>query len=350
MPTLQADFLQGYVKALLIDAGCQPTQAAAVADNLVQANLKGHDSHGVGMIPRYVAAIREGSLNLQGAARQLAHEGPFIRFDGERGFGQITGAAVMERAIAQVKAGGIAVTSLANSHHLGRIGAFAEQAAAAGFISIHFVNVYFKPVVVPWGGLFPRLGTNPFCVGIPTAHGEPIILDFATSIIASGKARVAYNKGEPLTPGLAVDHQGQPTTDPKYLVEEPLGGLLTFGEHKGSGLAFICSLLGAALTGGLTECGADTLHDQAIINSMLSIVIDPRRLGGAHTFEQEIQALIPWVKSAAPDGKLYLPGEVESASQRQRQQDGIELDNQTWNDIVQTGKQLVPLHDQALST
>ena len=107
-----------------------------------------------------------------------------------------------------------------------------------------------RPIVAPFGGRDARLGTNPFCVGIPRPGGEPIVLDFATSKIAQGKTRVAYNKGVAVEPGTLIDDRGEPTTNPRYTVVEPLGALLPFGEHKGSGLALICELLGGALAGG----------------------------------------------------------------------------------------------------
>jgi uncharacterized oxidoreductase len=141
-------------------------------------------------------------------------------------------------------------------------------------VSIHFVNVLSRPIVAPFGGRDARIGTNPFCVGIPRLGRDPIVLDFATSKIAQGKTRVAYNKGIAVEPGTLIDDRGEPTTNPRYTVVEPIGALLPFGEHKGAGLALICELLGGALAGGET---ARAVSDgrRRVLNSMFSILVDP---------------------------------------------------------------------------
>lgn len=337
MPILDYHTLVALAKDVLVNIGCDDESALQVADNLVTANLKGHDSHGIGMLPRYVSAISEGGLDFKAGAQITKFDSLFISFDGQSGFGQVVGAQVIDEGIRHAKQYGVAITSLANSHHLGRIGAFAEQAAAEGFVSIHFANVYTKPIVVPWDGILPRFGTNPFCIGVPVKDSQPVILDFATSIIASGKARVAFNKGEALPVGHAVDPEGNPTQDPRFVVQEPFGGLLPFGLHKGSGLSLICSVLGAALTGGLTERTARP-GKKAIINSMLSILIDPKRLGGSDLFECEIPALLEWIKQSDPKGNVLVPGEYEQLQFAQRSRDGIEIDDQTWLEL-QSAKQ-----------
>jgi uncharacterized oxidoreductase len=173
----------------------------------------------------------------------------------------------------------VAVLGLANAHHIGRIGHWAEQCLAAGLVSIHFVNVISEPIVAPFGGTDGRFVTNPMCVGIPMAGTDPIVLDFATSRIAMGKVRVAFNKGEKRGARHPDRRPGQPTNDPGVMFREPHGALLPFGEHKGYGLAVACEILAGALTGGIT------LHARpdpnAIINNMLSFIVDPDRLGTA---------------------------------------------------------------------
>ena len=180
----------------------------------------------------------------------------------------------MELGAARAKAHGVCVVGLAHSHHLGRIGQWAEQCVEHGLVSIHFVNVLSRPIVAPFGGRDARLGTNPFCVGIPRPGGEPIVLDFATSKIAQGKTRVAYNKGVAIEPGTLIDDHGEPTTNPRYTVVEPIGALLPFGEHKGAGLALICELLGGALAGGATGRAVSDGR-RRVLNSMFSILVDP---------------------------------------------------------------------------
>jgi uncharacterized oxidoreductase len=239
----------------------------------------------------------------------------------------------------------VAVLGLANSHHIGRIGAWAEQCLDAGLVSIHFVNVISEPIVAPFGGSDGRFVTNPMCVGIPMGAGaDPIVLDFATSRIAMGKVRVAYNKGQPVLPGTLIDADGHPTNDPGTMFREPHGALLPFGEHKGYGLAVACEILAGALTGGIT------LHDKpnpnAIINNMLSFVVDPERLGTAARLTAQARAFADWVKASPPapgqdaGQRVMLPGDPERAWRRQRLADGIPIDATTWAQLLQAGTRL----------
>jgi uncharacterized oxidoreductase len=206
---------------------------------------------------------------------------------------------------------------------------------------VHFVNV-ISPAVAPWGGSDARFGTNPFAVGIPVPGREPILLDMATSIVAQGKARVAFNKGEALAPGQLLDDRGQPTTDPRYAVVEPRGALRTFGEHKGFGLALACELLGGALAGGWT------LHEppsgrQRVINAMLTILIDPARLGDASLFGAETIAFLDWVKASPPQPdveRVQVAGDPERAWRRRRLAEGVPVDATTWGELLAAAAQL----------
>lgn len=334
MPIFQHAYLRQFVADKLIHLGVTSEAADLVADNLVDACLKGHDSHGVTMLPRYIAAIKEGGLLPHALASVVLDAGALVSFDGGQGFGQVVGRQAMAVGIERARDYGVAVIGLANAHHLGRIGAWAEQAAQAGLVSIHFANVNSRSPVMPWQGTKARLGTNPFCVGVPVASGgHPLILDFATSIIAGNKARLAWNAGKALAPGCAVDHEGNPTLDPRWIMTEPFGALLPFGQHKGSGLSVVCSLLGAALTGGLTE-RHDNRHTQRILNSMLSIIIDPGKLGGAQNYSQEIDGLLEWVRSSRDDDALLLPGDAEENSYRQRLRQGIDIDDTSWAQLT----------------
>lgn len=329
MPLFSHTFLRGYLRQHLTAVGVDADAAATVADNLVEASLKGHDSHGVTLLPRYVAAIRAGELAPDAGLRLVRDEEALLSFRGDLGFGQVLGKQAMERAIARAQRLGVAIVGLAEVHHLGRIGAFAEQVADAGLVSIHFANVSARALVLPFNGVKPRLGTNPFCVGIPVAGRSPVILDFATSAIAGNKARIAWNEGRQLPPGCVVDNQGNPSQDPRWLMEEPLGALLAFGGHKGAGLSLICSLLGAALVGGETE-SRRTTKGVGIINNMLSIVFDPARLGAAETYQAELLSQLEYTSFSEDGCDVLLPGEAELRQYRQREQDGIAIDEVSW--------------------
>ncbi|CAN5441968.1 malate/lactate/ureidoglycolate dehydrogenase [soil metagenome] len=358
MPLLLAEPLRQQCAAILTAAGSAPTEAAQVAANLVLANLSGHDSHGVGMLPRYIDAVAEGGLRPNTSVRTNVDLGSLLALDGQGGYGQIVGVQATEMGIARAKQHGSCIVTLAHAHHLGRIGHFAEMATAQGLVSLHFVNVLSRPVVAAWGGGDGRFGTNPCCIGVPLAGAEPFVLDFATSRVAQGKMRVAHNKGERVPPGYLIDEQGRPTDDPGVVVvpqnkgaEAGAGGglfgaLMTFGEHKGYGLAVACELLGGALTGGGTwHKPADA--SRSVFNGMLTVLIDPAKLGTQASFAQEAQDFIAWLRQSPPGAgfdAVQIAGEPERAARRVREQDGIDVDEATWGEIVDAGRRVgVPI-------
>ena len=334
--------LRAAVQDLLVGFGSAPAEIEQVADNLLMANLSGHDSHGVGMLPRYARAYREGGLTPNAHVVTTLDSGTLLALDGCSGFGQVVGAEAMALGIERARLHGSCIMALANAHHLCRIGAWAEMAVAAGLVSIHFVNVISRPIVAPWGGRDARFGTNPFAVGIPMPGREPIVLDLATSVIAQGKARVAYNTGQPLASGQMLDDRGRPTTDPKFGVVEPYGALQTFGEHKGYGLALVCELLGGALAGGRATQGPGS-GQQRVLNGMLTILIDPDRFGDAAHVSAQMRGFVDWVKaSGAQDGvdRVRVAGEPERECRAERLAHGIPLDAATWSELLGAARDL----------
>ena len=345
--TLASADLEHRITQLFISAKCAPHVAQQVAANLVLANLSGHDSHGVGMAPRYVDAILEGGLDPEAHVAIQVDHGMLLGLDGQTGFGQIVGVEAMNLAFERVAKHGACIMSLAHSHHLGRIGHFAEMAVERGWVSLHFVNVLSRPVVAPWHGGDGRYGTNPCCIGIPVGMGadvrEPFVLDFATSRVAQGKMRVAHNEGKEVAPGTLIDEHGQPTNRPGVVVVPQtnggFGALLPFGEYKGFGLAVACELLGGALSGGGTWHRPPD-DKRAVYNGMLSIVIDPKALGAQMSFAQETLAFIDWLRQspAAPDSQgVVLAGEPERAARAARKKNGIVIDDATWQEIKAAG-------------
>jgi uncharacterized oxidoreductase len=328
--------LQAAMQHLVRGFGSSETEVMAVANNLIEANLTGHDSHGVGMLPRYVDAFLEGNLKVNASMSVTLDGGALLRLDGQAGFGQVVGQQAMALAAERAKAHGSCIVALGNAHHLGRIGAWAEQAAAAGLVSLHLVNVVARNIVAPFGGADARFGTNPFCAGVPLPGRAPVILDFATSVVAQGKTRVAHNKGQALEPGQLLDDQGRPTTDPRYGVVPPFGALLTFGGHKGYGLALMCELLGGALAAGMTQRSDDT-SKKRILNGMFSVLLDPSALGDRAAFEAEAQAFLDWVQASPARegfGPVQVAGDAERAHRAQRTAQGVPVDGTTWNEIV----------------
>ena len=334
--TIDVTRLHAAIRLVVCGFGSQEPEVDTVARNLIEANLTGHDSHGIGMLPRYVEGYLQGGLVPNQQMRTVLDAGTLLRLDGGAGFGQVIGHQAMELGIARALQHGSCIVALGNSHHLGRIGAWAEQATEAGLVSLHFVNVMARSIVAPYGGADARFGTNPFAAGIPITGREPVILDFATSMMAQGKTRVAFNKGELVPPGRLLDDQGRPTREPRYAVNPPFGALLAFGEHKGYGLALLCELLGGALAAGMTQHSED-VSQRRILNGMLTVLIDPAALADRAAFERETLAFIDWVKaSPARDGfdAVRIAGEPERETRAQRTAHGVPVDAITWNEIL----------------
>ena len=342
MHTIALDRLNDAVRRVVRGFGSSEAEVEAVAANLIEANLTGHDSHGIGMLPRYAEAYLQGGLKPNTHISILLDGGALLRLDGGAGFGQVVGQEAMALGIARAREHGSCIVALGNAHHLGRIGAWAEQAAAAGLVSLHFVNVIARGIVAPFGGADARFGTNPFCAGVPFTGRPPVILDFATSVIAQGKTRVAMNKGELVPPDHLIDDQGRPTREPRFTVVPPFGALLTFGGHKGYGLATMCELLGGALAAGMTQRDNDSTQ-RRILNGMFSVLVDPARLGDKAAFEAEALAYIDWVKASPPrEGfdAVQFAGEPERASKARRSAAGVPVDATTWQEILDAAGKL----------
>lgn len=336
MATYHPDQLHTYVTTVMAALGSDAREAELVADQLIGANLAGHDSHGIGMVPAYVNCVVTDKTFVNRHPVVVTDAGALVVLDGQQGFGQVNGYEAMELGIERAKEHGAAIVGLRNSSHIGRIGHWAEQCAAAGLASIHFVNVIgHPPLVAAYGGADAAFGTNPFCAAVPGADGKPAaLLDMATSIIAMGKARVAMNKGIEVPEGSLLDAEGRLTTDPNAMFSRPQGALVAFGDHKGSGLAIMCELLGAALLGGETG-QPESPRDGRIINNMLSTIIDPAATGDLDRFRDEVTkytAHITGSRLREGSDQVLMPGQPEELSRAARA-DGYEVDPTTVGEL-----------------
>jgi len=341
-----ADRLTRIIATMLRRAGAPPEKAQICAEHLVMANLKGHDSHGVGMAPSYVRWMAAGRLFPDRDAQVVHDHGAVLVVDGQFGLGQPIARQAVDFAIDRARLTGVSCMALRNACHIGRIGAYGEQCADAGMVSIHYVNVIGnEPAVAPFGGAEPRMITNPYCCTLPRPDGQHVVLDFATSAVAIGKLRVAFMKGETVAPGILMDADGKPTQDPRAIFSGggARGFLLPFGLHKGGGMQILCELLGGALAGQWTMQPAGKRDYGAAINNMLSIVIDPDALGGREAFEAEASAMIDYIRSTRPSegvAEVLLPGDPERASMAERLKDGVPIDDGSWRDILAAAAQV----------
>jgi uncharacterized oxidoreductase len=333
--------LTDFVAHIFTSAGASAEKAHKVAHHLVAANLKGHDSHGVGMVPAYVGNIRAGHLDVDAEAEVMRDKGAVMLVDGKFGFGQVVGSQATAMAIERAQDTGVVCMGVRNCHHLGRIGSYGEQCAEAGMVSIHFVNVVgHGPLVSPFAGRDRRMSTNPFCAVVPRNDGPPIVLDMATSAIAQGKVRVAYMKGVDVPEGSLIDHAGNATNDPKVMFEEPFGSLGPFGAHKGYGLAVMCELLGGGLAGEWTAQPGKP-RENTIVNHMLMMVLDPAAFGGLDSFQGEVTAMVDYLHSTTPaEGvdQVRVPGDPERETLAARSAEGIPIDDNSWKGILKAAE------------
>ena len=350
--TVKAEALTALIHEIIRLGGSDEGECRIVSEHLVGANLAGHDSHGIGIVSTYIKNLQRGLLVPNTAADCVHDDGPFLQFDGHKGYGQRVAEEVTAATIARTRESGICVATLKNSHHIGRVGTYAEMIAAAGFVSIHFTNVTdHHEMVAPFRGADPRFGTNPITMAMPTKKpDEPIILDMATSVVAMGKIRVAHDSGKTVPDAWLIDSDGQPTSDPGVMFNPPLGALRAFAEHKGYALCLLAELMSGALSGGGTiQPGNERLD--GIINTMTMVVIDPARLGDADWIKQEITDMADYTKTARPadpDAPVLVPGDPERAARKQRGADGIFVPVRTWEGLLEGGALLGLERHQAL--
>jgi uncharacterized oxidoreductase len=344
MPTIPANLLTAFTRRVFEAAGVPPGEAATVAVSLVGANLCGHDSHGVLRIPQYVAYIRDGSFR-PGAALTVLHETPaVIAADAGWGLGQVQAHRLLQQLIGKARQLGVAAGTLRNCGHIGRLGEYAEAAARENLAFFGTVNSHGSGRrVVPPGGTEGRISTNPICLGVPTS-AEPVVLDFGTSVVAEGKVRVHFQKGEPAPPGWLVDHAGQPTTDASVLYADPRGGILPFGgaqAYKGFGLGLLLDLLAGGLSGG--RCSNPAAPLPGIGNAVLFAVFDPAAFGGTDHFLREADGLTAFVRGCPPADAgqpITLPGDPERLTKQRRLVEGIPISDGTWGQIVKLANEL----------
>ncbi len=328
--------LQQLVAAIFSQCGSSAQEAHDISAHLVRANLVGHDSHGVIRTPIYVGWQREGKVHANKQLDIVFDGGALALCDGQLGYGQSIGKQAVELGLKKCREHGAAAIALRNSAHLGRIGHWAEQAADAGCVSLHFVNTSgLGMFVVPAGGIDKRMSVNPVTMGVPVPDRPHVVLDMAAAAAAEGKLKVARNKGVAVPDNWILDADGNPTNDPNEFYGPPMGAILPIAGHKGSGLCFMVEMLACALTGSGCSSPGKTLLEQG----MLSIFIDQRQMPLDDFFGSEVTRYIDFVKSsrtATGDGEILVPGEVEARNERERRELGIELDDTTIQQIVDT--------------
>ena len=341
MPLVDAATLTDYVARIFVATGSPEHEARRVADHLVGANLRRHDSHGVIRTPAYVTLASNGTLK-PGAASSIVRESASTALlDGGWNYGQIAAYDATNLAIAKARETGIGWVSACNSGHIGRVGAYGEQIVAAGMIAFGGVNSPGTRLTAAHGGAHRRLGTSPIMIAMPGPTPEhPFVLDMASSVIAEGKVRVAMNKGVQLAPHLIIDGDGQPTTEPRDFyglgANPKQGALLPVGGETGGHKGFGLNVAMEALSGILSGAGT-SIEGERGTTGVFMRALDPERFVAADVFVSMMAALLGFVKEPpyAPGfSEVLTAGEPERRTMAQRLASGVPLDDETWKQIA----------------
>ena len=336
MPTFDKRSLKEFTALILQQSGAPEDSADCVVDMLIEGDCSGHPSHGLIRLPQYVDEIRSTRLDPR-ARPEVSRQTPLTALvDGNRGFGQVTASLAVDIALEIVRKHGLAAVGATRTFHIGRLGDYPERAAREGFIGLAWANGLRSPAsVAPFGGRTAAHGTNPVAVAVPRPDGaEPIVVDFATSVLAEGKLRVARNRGSLIPPGVILDANGNESTDPNHFYEG--GCLLPIGGHKGYGLSVVCDLLAGLLTGSKSPC----MPDYEGSNSVMLILLDPECFRPNAEFLHDVGQFCDIVTStptAAGTDQVLMPGDPE-IRERAKHAETVDVDEPTWQQLVDVAR------------
>ena len=343
MPIFTSEKLKRISINIFQAAGASMDEAEIVSEHLIEANLVGHDSHGVIRISQYMKSIEDGLLN-PGAPLEIVCETPATAVvDGNWGFGQVIAQKAMSIAIEKAGSCSIASVGVHNCNHIGRLASYVIMALKQDMVGMIFVNGGgAAQSVVPWGGTGRRLATNPMAFAFPAGTDEPMVLDITSSVVAEGKVRVKRNRGEQTPEGWLIDSEGNPTTNPMDFYGTPPGALLPMGGivgHKGYGLSLVNDILAGALGGA----GCSRPNPGRMGNGAFMIVIDIAKFTPISEFKRRVDTLVSHVKtsSTAPGfSEILVPGELEAREKRKRLREGIFVGDETWEQIEEIAGKL----------
>ncbi len=347
---LYAPHLHAISRTIFVAAGTSEHIANDVSEILINAHLAGHDSHGVLRIPAYLRAIEAEQIIPSAEPEIVAETANTLRYDGNKCFGHYVSRVAMQKAIEKAKTSAVCSVSIFNTGHIGRLGEYAEDAAASGCIGLITVGKGGKGAgpTVPFGGAEGTFSTNPIAIGVPTGDGTPFIVDYATSVIAEGKIQVARSKDADLPEGCILDKHGQPSVKPADFYDG--GALLAFGRHKGYALAmFTCLLGGLAGTFNADTGDMGGIYMQAIDVSAFTPLAD---------YQKGVRAFLDVIKSTPPAAgfdEVLVPGDYESRYRSERLENGIEIPDTIYNQLhegaeklgVSIGEDIIVAEDKA---
>jgi LDH2 family malate/lactate/ureidoglycolate dehydrogenase len=336
MPVFTASQLSELGTRIFVAAGAPEDVARRVADSLVLSSLVGMDSHGVIRIPQYLDRIEKGSIVPSARPKVIRDQGVAVLMDGQWAFGQIVAEQAMKLAIEKAKRLTVGVVSFSKVLHIGRLGEWVALAAEEGLFGLALTNGALPGgAVAPYGARGRMLGTNPIALGIPAGSLPPVVVDFSTSVTAEGKVRLAKHKGQRVPEGWLVDRDGRPTTNPSDLYNG--GALQPFGGHKGYGLSLMVEFLGGILSGANTPVSPGYV----VQNGVFMLAMDVAFFRPTEEYANAAETFVRTVKTATPAegvAGVIIPGEPELMCRRERERNGIPVDDQTWAEIQQAAE------------
>jgi LDH2 family malate/lactate/ureidoglycolate dehydrogenase len=325
--------LEHFAEQILQASGVESSKAKLVAHSLVASNLRAVDSHGVQLLPFYVDQIEHGNMNIAVEGRLLVDAGGCLLYEGEKGIGQVIADRCCDHAITAAMDHGIAIVVARDSNHFGAAAYWAQKISASGLLGMVMCNA--SPLVAPWQGREPRLGTNPICVSVPGPRSW--LLDMATTTVAAGKIFKAHINKQPTIPaGWAMDAEGAPTTDTEAAFH---GLLMPLGGYKGSGLAMMVEIFCAVLGGGAmgTQLGGIRIHGKPMRASQCFIAIDVSRFMPEDEFHGRMADLVRMMKTSSPAlgyDEVLVAGEPEWRAEEERRAHGVPVASGTWENLT----------------
>lgn len=333
---VRAEKLKNYCEQILIAASIREEEAKVIADNLVDANIMGVDSHGVTRLADYLARLEEGKIKLTTDITIEKETNATALFNANNGWGHYAGKVAMDYAIKKAKEHGVAFVGVKNSNHYGTASYFTRMAATEQCLGISMSNA--SPLMVPWGAKKPTLGTNPLAIAVPT-NTHPVILDMATSTVARGKINLAAKNNEPIPKSWAITKEGEQTTDPHEALK---GFLLPFGA-KGSGLAMMIDIMTGVMTGAMFGEEVPRMYDDPEPQQLghVFIVCNIESFMDIDEFKARMDRRIQQTVDSPPSegfDQVFMPGDLEQMTRLNRLSEGIPLSKAIYNELASLGK------------
>ncbi|MGY2050251.1 Ldh family oxidoreductase [Methylobacterium sp. JK268] len=339
-PRLCPTALAAFATAIYRAAGLAEPDAALCANSLVQADLWGHQSHGVMRLSWYAARLKAGVCDPEGVPETVVDAGGLAVIDGREAMGQVVAARAMTEAVTRARAHGIGAVAVRHSNHFGTAMYFTLMAARAGCVG--FLSTNASPAMAPWGGRAKALGNNPWSWAAPAGRHPPLVLDIANTAVARGKVYLARQRGEAIPLGWAMDAEGRPTTDPQAAID---GLILPMAGHKGYAIAAVMDVLSGVLTGSAFASGVAGPYQAQRRSGAghLALAIDIARIQPLPEFEARMERFIAEMK-AVPTAEgadaVYYPGEIEALNDARHRRDGLDLPADTRADLRRLAEDL----------